>query len=312
MRPTPFRLLAGTSATCAVALIVVSSSFAQLETERTAPKVAQGASLLGGALPGGAILSSAVVSLTPAGAGGGAASAAYAATGRAASAPAVTCPIAEDGTFSFKGLKPGAYEFRISFPAGPRQSTSLDGGSPATDPNTKVTVPKQTQGATFGEKVNAGLATAGNSKTKHDTAKNSIGNIRAREETQAGGVSVAAGDVTGDGHATDAPAESSAAVSSVSTMAGGAGGGAAAAAYAKENINSGMPNRISMNVTVPKQNFAVIADGDPVVVQVDADGTFAGRASVQAQQGAQPVSSGRTTPDPAAPSGGTPPRPTGG
>jgi hypothetical protein len=110
----------------------------------------------------------------------------------------------------------------------------------------------------------------------------------------------------------DATAERSAAVSSVSTLAGGAGGGAAAASYAKENINSGMPNRISMNVTVSKQNFTVISDGDPVVVQVAADGTFAGRVSVQAQQGAEPATSGRTTPDPAAPSGGTPPRPTGG
>jgi hypothetical protein len=96
-------------------------------------------------------------------------------------------------------------------------------------------------------------------------------------------------------------------------MAGGAGGGAAAASYAKESINGGMPNRISMNVTTPKQNFTVVSDGDPVVVQVGADGTFAARASVnQQQQGAEPASSGRTGPDPAAPSGGPPPRPTGG
>jgi hypothetical protein len=297
MRPTPFRLLAGRSTPFAVALVIVSSSLAQLESERTAPKVAQGASLVGGALPGGAVISSAVATLTPA-AGGGAAAASYAATGRAAPAPAVTSPIAEDGTFSFKGLKPGAYEFRISFHAGPRQTTDTSSS-------------KQTQGATFGEKVNAGLATAGSAKTKHDTAKNSVGNIRAREQARAGGVSVAAGDVTGDG-AADATAERSAAVSSVSTLAGGAGGGAAVASYAKENINSGMPNRISMNVTVSKQNFTVISDGDPVVVQVAADGTFAGRVSVQAQQGAEPATSGRTTPDPAAPSGGTPPRPTGG
>lgn len=289
MRLTPLRLLAGRFATFAVALFVVSSSLAQLETERTAPKVAQGASLLGGALPGGAVISSAVATLTPV-AGGGAASASYAATGRAAPAPAATSPIAEDGTFSFKGVKPGAYEFRITFAAGPRQTT-----------DTSAT--KQTQGATFGEKVNAGMATAGNAKTKHDTAKNSIGNIRAREETSAGGVSVAAGDITGDG---------SAAVSSVSTMAGGAGGGAASASYAKENINGGMPNRISMNVTVPKQKFAIVSDGDPVVVQVGADGTLTGRASVQAQQGAEPATSGRTGPDPTAPSGGTPPPPTGG
>lgn len=300
MRPTPFRIVSGRFATCAVAMLVVSTAPAQNErvhagVQAAGSAVAQGASLLGGALPGGAIISSAVASLTPV-AGGGAASASYAATGRAAPAPAATCPIAEDGTFSFKGLKPGAYEFRISFPSGPRQTTDTSSA-------------KQTQGATFGERVNAGLATAGAAKAKHDTAKNSVGNIRAREQAQAGGVSVAAGDVDGDGRAESAQA----AVSSVSTMAGGAGGGAAAASYAKENINSGMPNRISMNVTTPKQNFAAVSDGDPVVVQVGADGTLTGRASVnQQQQGAEPATSGRTTPDPAAPSGGTPPRPTGG
>lgn len=302
MRPTPLRLLAGRSTTVAAMMIMVTTSFAQTErvqagVQAAGSAVAQGVEpsrdgvvVLGGTLPGGAVISSAVATLTPV-AGGGAAAASYAATGRAAPSPAVTCPIAEDGTFSFKGMKPGAYEFRITFHAGPRQTT-----------DTSST--KQTQGATFGEKVNAGLATAGNAKTKHDTAKNSVGNIRAREETQAGGVTVATGDVTGD---------RSAAVSSVSSLAGGAGGGAAAASYAKMNIDGSMPNRISMNVTVPKQNFTVVSDGDPVVVQVGTDGTFAGRASVnQQQQGAEPASSGRTVPDPSAPSGGTPPRPTGG
>ena len=50
------------------------------------------------------------------------------------------------------------------------------------------------------------------------------------------------------------PTDGAAAVSSVGNLAGGAGGGAAAASYAKAaDPNSGMPNRISMNVTVPKQ-----------------------------------------------------------
>jgi len=48
--------------------------------------------------------------------------------------------------------------------------------------------------------------------------------------------------------------DGTAAVSSVGNLAGGAGGGAAAASYAKTaDPNAGMPNRISMNVTVPKQ-----------------------------------------------------------
>jgi len=276
MRPTLFRMQIGRFATCAVASVLALAMNGQTEAQRAAPAVAQGASLVGGALPGGAILSSAVVSLTPAG------------------GTAVTSPISEDGTFSFKGLKPGAYELRVSFPAGPRQSTD-------------VSTSRQTPKTDFGTVMKAGANKADASKTKHDTAKNSIGNIRAREQTQAGAVSVAAGVVRGAGRGPAAPADTSAAVSSVSTMAGTPGGGAAAAAYAKVNINDGMPNRISMNVTTPKQNFSVESDGDPIVVQVGADGTFAGRASVQAQQGAEPASSGKGTPAPE-----PPPRPAGG
>ena len=48
--------------------------------------------------------------------------------------------------------------------------------------------------------------------------------------------------------------DGTAAVSSVGSLAGGAGGGAAAASYAKTaDPNAGMPSRISINVTVPKQ-----------------------------------------------------------
>ena len=48
----------------------------------------------------------------------------------------------------------------------------------------------------------------------------------------------------------------SAAVSSVSILAGSSGGGAASAGYAatgRLKVDNSMPNRISMNVTVPKQ-----------------------------------------------------------
>lgn len=84
---------------------------------RVAGGVSGGASLLGGALPGGAIISAAVSSVsTLAGSGGGAASASYA--------------------------------------------RALGGGMPNRI-SMNVTVPKQTQGATFGEKVNAGLHATG-------------------------------------------------------------------------------------------------------------------------------------------------------
>ena len=68
-----------------------------------------------------------------------------------------------------------------------------------------VTVPKQTQGATFGEKVNQGLHSAGGALAQ--------------------GASLLGGSLPGG-------AIISAAVSSVGNLAGGAGGGAAAASYA--------------------------------------------------------------------------------
>lgn len=155
-----------------------------------AAQPASGAQLVGGALPGGAILSAKSVLLAPVSGGDG-----------------FAVPIGADGSFRADGLKPGRYRLAVS----------------------SVTVPKQTQGATFGEKVNAGLHAAGSAvaqgagKSRHDTAKNSIGNIRARE--------------------------------------------------------SGMPNRISMNVTIPKQSHVLDVDGAPVEVEVDGSGSLAGRTS---------------------------------
>lgn len=301
MHPTPFRLLAGRSATFAAMLMVVSTSSAQSERVRGGAQtagsaVAQGASLVGGALPGGAVLSSAVASLTPVGGSGG------------GGGGSVTSAVGEDGAFSFKDLKPGAYELRISFPAGPRQTTDTsstrqtpktDFGSVMKPGDDKSPASRTRHEAAMGSVRNIKAHTqeqpAGAAKSKHDTVKNSIGNVRAHEEEQAtGGVRVAVGDVKGDGHAESA-------------QAGGAGA-AASAAYAKENLNSGMPNRISMNVTTPRRNFAIDAGGAPVVVEVGGDGTFAARASVQqAQQGAEPATSGRPDREPP-----PPPRPAGG
>lgn len=153
---------------------------------------ASGAQLLGGALPGGAIISAKSVLLAPVSGGDGHA-----------------VPIAADGSFRAEGLEPGRYRLALS----------------------TVTVPKQTQGATFGEKVNAGLHAAGSAvaqgagMSRHDIAKNSVGNIRARD--------------------------------------------------------SNMPNRISMNVTTPKQAFVLDVDGAPVEVEIDATGSLAGRTSAR-------------------------------
>lgn len=72
-----------------------------------------------------------------------------------------------------------------------------------------VTVAKQTQGATFGEKVNAGLHAAGSAIQQ--------------------GASLVGGAIPGGSIV-------SAAVSSVSTLAGGPGSGAAAASYAATGV----------------------------------------------------------------------------
>jgi hypothetical protein len=130
------------------------------------------APMIGGALPGGAIVSARSVMLAPVAGGDG-----------------VAAPIAGDGSFKLAGLAPGRYRMAISSTA----------------------VAKQTQGATFGEKVNAGLASAGK----------------------------------------------------------------------VNDINGGMPNRISMNVTVARQTQSMQVDGAPIEVDVGQDGGLTGRATAQ-------------------------------
>lgn len=94
---------------------------------------AGGASLVGGALPGGAVLSAKYVRLAP-----------------AAGGESITEMIGSDGAFRFSGLKPGSYQMTfLSEAAAKRMSMN-------------TSVPKQTQGTSFGEKVNAGLQQTGN------------------------------------------------------------------------------------------------------------------------------------------------------
>ena len=166
--------------------------------------------MLGGALPGGAIVSARSVALAPVGGGS--------ITG---------APVAADGSFRVAGLTPGAYRLAI----------------------TSTTVPKQTQGATFGEKVNSGLHAAGSAiqqgaaLSRHEVAKNTVGNIRARE-------------------AAPQPATSPAPPSETARI---------------NDINAGMPNRISMNVTVARQTQRLVVDESVIDVEVGADGVLSGR-----------------------------------
>jgi hypothetical protein len=92
------------------------------EPLRQATPATSGAALLGGAMPGGAVISARSLLLTP-----------------TAGGLTTAVPLAADGSFRASGLAAGGYTLKLS----------------------SVTVPKQTQGATFGEKVNAGLHAAG-------------------------------------------------------------------------------------------------------------------------------------------------------
>ncbi|WP_264565201.1 hypothetical protein [Flavobacterium sp. N3904] len=121
----------------------------------------QGASLLGGALPGGAIISAAVSSVgnLAGGAGGGAAATSYAATGRIAKSDSEkkVLTIPNDESNAVVDLANGEYEL------------------------TFVIVEKATSGLkdTLKTQVRMGFTVEnGVVKTKHDTAKNSVSNIR--------------------------------------------------------------------------------------------------------------------------------------
>jgi hypothetical protein len=89
-----------------------------------------------------------------------------------------------------------------------------------------VTVPKQTQGATFGEKVNAGLHAAGGALAQGAAKQGIVHRDIAARNILSGRLS------WNNAGSTGIVTNESAAVSSVGNLAGGAGGGAAAASYA--------------------------------------------------------------------------------
>ena len=123
--------------------------------------LASGASLLGGALPGGAVISAAVssVSTMAGGSGGGAAAASYAATGRMANPDTgkTTWKINDADLDTVLDLPDGDYvlEFVIAEKAKSGQKDTM-----------------KTQVFISFSKISNVL------KTKYDTAKNSVGNIR--------------------------------------------------------------------------------------------------------------------------------------
>ena len=125
--------------------------------------IAQGASLLGGAMPGAGIVSAAVSSVGGMAHAGGAASASYAATGRA-------LPSAEgNGTAPVDLAQPlaeGDYELAVVV----EKATS--GLKDTLKTNGRMAAPRQVR-IVLGFSVRGGVL-----KAKHDTAKNSVSNIR--------------------------------------------------------------------------------------------------------------------------------------
>lgn len=115
--------------------------------------LSQGASLLGGALPGGSVISAAVSSVgnLAGGAGGGAAAASYAKKANK------VYPIQDQDSDTVMELPDG--EFELSFVISHKATSGL-----------KDTLKTQVR---IGFTVENGVL-----KTKHDTAKNSVGNIR--------------------------------------------------------------------------------------------------------------------------------------
>lgn len=169
-------------------LTAVSAAHAADSARAASAEAPRSASQVGSVVPGAGVISAAVSIVAVSG------------------GEVKTVPLAADGSFSFSGLAPGRYKLTLATP----------------------TVSRQTQGATFGEKVSAGL--------------------------QAAGGAIAQG--------------------SAATQAGNAVPNARMG-----DINGGMPNRISMNVTTPRQNLQVQVNGDPVEVDVAADGLFSGSAT---------------------------------
>jgi len=105
------------------------------------------------------------------------------------------------------------------------------------------TVGKQTQGATFGEKVNAGLHAAGSALSQGASV---LGGALP------GGAVISAA-AQHDADTSDASAGAGAsAVTSVGNLAGGAGGGAAAASYAATGKVSAAPGVAPAAAVVPK------------------------------------------------------------
>ena len=149
----------------------------------------------------------------------------------------------------------------------------INGGMPSRI-SMNVTVPKQTQGATFGEKVGSGLHAAGSVLSQGASLAIACGPATCTVALPDGSgyradldamtlAPLAAGQAEGVGGAVPGAGIVSAAVSSVGNLAGSSGSGAASASYARTATSAPLASRRTANgdvdVTQP------LADGDYVV-----------------------------------------------
>ncbi|MBP1664331.1 MAG: hypothetical protein H6Q19_1471 [Bacteroidetes bacterium] len=153
--------------------------------------LASGASLLGGALPGGSIVSVAISSISSLAGGGGAAAASYAATGRTVSegkdndcdgtADIVADVTRYTGEVSNKKVDKLSTAKKVVWKG---KDDDCDGTVELTDGDYElsfVVIEKATSGLkdTLKTQVRIQFSSISNVlKTKHDTAKNAIGNVR--------------------------------------------------------------------------------------------------------------------------------------
>jgi len=150
----------------------------------------------------------------------------------------------------------------VSAPAAATPVSSGMPGMPARI-SMNVTVAKQTQGATFGEKVNQGLHAAGSALSQGSSV---VGGALP------GGAVISAAAMQSDGMKSGANAGSgAAAVSSVGNLGGSAGGGAAAASYAATG-KAAAP---------PADTTAIVA---PTAADADAEKAIGTRASGKASK----------------------------
>ncbi|QIL19242.1 hypothetical protein [Thermomonas sp. HDW16] len=153
---------------------VLKSNKAGDSDANAAREISQGASLVGGALPGAGIVSAAVSSVgNLAGGGGGAATASYAATGRTAGRgmEALASTSATPGVIDvIDPLADGDYTLTLIVDKVVEKATS--GLKDTLKTQVRTMAPQRVE-IVLGFGVEAGVL-----KTRHDTAKNSIANIR--------------------------------------------------------------------------------------------------------------------------------------